>query len=72
MVYKYLRPEDGGVQHERMEEKLKKKSIRRLKVMLKLNVMPRIMVIRTLALQVLRYGSGIINWSLEELKKTRR
>jgi hypothetical protein len=34
--------------------------------------MPEIMVIGTFAAQVLRYRSGIINWRLEELKKTRR
>jgi hypothetical protein len=40
--------------------------------MLKVNVMQKIMVIGTFALQVLRYGSGIINWRLEQLKKRGR
>jgi hypothetical protein len=72
MVCKYLRTEDRDIKHERMKEKLKKKSTRSLRMVLKLNVMPRIMVIGTHVLQVLQYGSGIINWRLEELKKTGR
>jgi hypothetical protein len=57
-----------------MKERLKKEYTRRLRMILKseLNVKNKITAIGTLAVPVLRYSFGIINWRLEEIKKIDR
>jgi hypothetical protein len=70
-TYKYLGIEESdGIQHQQMNERLKKEYTRRLKMILKseLNAKNKITAIGTLAVPVLRYSFGIINWRVEEIK----
>jgi hypothetical protein len=58
-TYKYLRTEESeGIQRQQMEEKLKKKYMKRLSMVLKseLNAKSKITAIGTLAVPVLRYS----------------
>jgi hypothetical protein len=57
-----------------MEGRLKKEYNRRLRIILKseLNAKNKITAIAALAVPVLRYSFGIINWRLEEIKKIDR
>jgi hypothetical protein len=57
-----------------MKERLKKENTRRLRIILKseLNAKNKITAIGALAIPVLRYSFGIINWRLEEIKKINR
>ena len=66
--------ESEGIQHQQMKERLKKEYSRRLKMILKseLNARNKITVIGALAVPVLRYNFGIINWRTEEIKKKNR
>ena len=71
-TYKYLGIEESeGIQHQQMKERLKQEYSRRLRMILKseLNARNKITAIRTLAVPVLRYSFGIINWRLEKIKK---
>ena len=68
-TYKYLDTEESeGIQHQQMKERLKK-YMRRLKAILKsqLNAKNKITLIVVLAVPVLRYSLGTINWKLEEI-----
>jgi len=60
------------MQHQQMKERLKKKYTRRLSMILKsdLNAKNKITAIGALAVPVLKYSLGIINWRLEEIRKT--
>ena len=71
-TYKYLEIEESeGIQHQQMKERLKKEYSRRLRIILKseLNARNKITAIGALAVPVLRYSFGIINWRIEEIKK---
>ena len=72
-TYKYRGTEESeGMQHQQMKERLKKKYTRRLSMILKsdLNAKNKITAIGALAVPVLKYSLGIINWRLEEIRKT--
>ena len=58
-------------QHQQMKERLKKEYSKRLRMILKseLNARNKITAIGALAVPVLRYSLGIINWRIEEIKK---
>jgi len=78
-TYKYLGIEEGeGIQHQQMKERLKQEYNRRLRMILKseLNARNEITAIGALAVPVLRYNFGIINWRTEDIKiidrKTRK
>jgi hypothetical protein len=71
-TYKYLGIEESeGIQHQQMKERLKQEYIKRLRLILKseLNARNKITAIGALAVPVLRYSFGIINWRIEEIKK---
>ena len=70
-TYKYLGMEEGeGVQHHQMKVKIKKKYKWQIKLVLKseLNTRNRIATINTLAVPVVLYSYGIINWKLNEIQ----
>jgi hypothetical protein len=74
-TYKYLGIEEcEGIQHQQMKERLNQEYNRRLRMVLKseLNARNKITAIRVLAVPVLRYSFGIINWRLEEIKQIDR
>ena len=54
-----------------MKERLKQEYSRRLRMILKseLNARNKITAIGALAVQVLRYSFGIVNWRIEKIKK---
>ena len=69
-TYKYLGIEESeGIQHQQMKERLKKENSRRLRMILKseLNARNKITEIGALAVPLLRYSFGIINWRIEEI-----
>ena len=70
-TYKYPGIEEGqGIQQLQMKERLKQEYSRRLRMILKseLNARNKITAIGALAVPVLRYSFGIINWRIEEIK----
>jgi hypothetical protein len=74
-TYKYLGNEESDdIQHQQMKERLMKEYTRRLRTILKseLNAKNKITAIGALAVPVLRYSFGIINWRSEEIKKINR
>jgi len=74
-VYKYLGIEESfDIQHKNEKEKLKKEYLRRLRLVLstELSTKNKIQAIGSLAVPVLRYSFGIINWHQEELQKLDR
>jgi len=74
-TYKYLGIEENeGIQHQKKKERLKREYNRRLRMILKseLNARNEITAIGALAVPVLRYKFGIINWRTEEIKKIDR
>jgi len=76
-TYKYLYlgiEESEGIKHQQIKERLKKEHSRRLRMTLKseLNAKKKITVIGALAVPVLRYTFGIINWRIEEIKKNKQ
>jgi len=71
-TYRYLGIEESeDTQHQQMKERLKQVYSRRLRMILKseLNVTNKITAIGALAVPVLRYSFGIINWGTEEIKR---
>ena len=71
-TYNYLGIEESeGIQHQQLKERLKKEYSRRLRMILKpeLNARNKITAIGAVAVPVLRYSFGIINWRIEEIKK---
>jgi len=71
-AYKYLGIEESfDIQQKNEKEKLKKEYLRRLRLVLgtELSAKNKIQAIGTLAIPVLRYSFGIINWHQEELQK---
>src|SRR5215469_15712677 len=74
-TFKYLGIEESeGIQHQQMKERLKQEYKRRLRMILKseLKARNKITAIRALAVPVLRYSFGIINWRIEEIKQIDR
>jgi hypothetical protein len=70
-AYKYLGIEESfDIQHKNEKEKLKKEYLRRLRLVMgtELSVKNKIQAIGSLAVPVLRYSFGIINWHQEELQ----
>ena len=70
-TYKYLEMEEGeGLQHHEMKGKIRKEYKRRVKLVLKseLNARNKIAAINTLAVPVIVYSYGIINWKLDEIQ----
>ena len=71
-TYKYLGTEEReGIRLQQMREILKKKYNRKLRMILKyeFNSRNKITAIGELAVPILRYSFGIINWRLEEMRK---
>ena len=71
-AYNYLGIEEiFYIQHKNEKEKLKKEYLRRLRLILgtELSAKNKIQAIGSLAVAVLRYSFGIINWHQEELQK---
>ena len=70
-TYKYLSMEEGeGVQHHQMKVKIKKEYKQWIKLVLnsELYARNRIAAIDTLAVPVVLYSYGIINWKLNEIQ----
>ena len=70
-TYKYLGMEEGeGVQHYKMKVKNRKEYKRRIKLVLKseLNARNKIAAISTLAVPVILYSYGVIDWELNEIQ----
>ena len=68
-TYKYFGIEESeGIQYQKMKEILKREYNRRLRMILKSELNAR-KKITALAVPVLRYSFGIINWRTEEIKK---
>jgi hypothetical protein len=70
-TYKYLGIEEAEDTHQQMKERFKQEYNRRLRMILKseLNARNKITAIGALAVPVIRYSFGIINWRSEEIKK---
>ena len=69
-TYKYLEMEEGeGAQHHKMKVKIRKEYKRRLKLVLKseLNARNKIVAMNTLAVPVILYSYGVIDWKLDEI-----
>ena len=70
-IYKYLGMVEGeGVQHHQMKVKIKKEYKQQIKLVLnsELNARNRIAAINILAVPVVLYGYGIIDWKLNEIQ----
>ena len=70
-TYKYLGMEEGeGEQHHRMKVKIRKEYKRRIKLVLKseLNARNKIAAINTLAVPVILYSYGVIDWKLDAIQ----
>ena len=77
--YKYLGVEESSnTHHKHMREKLKKEYYRRLRMILstELSSPNKIMAINSLAIPVLSYSFGVVNWSKTDVqgidRKTRK
>jgi hypothetical protein len=74
-TYRYLGTEESeGIQHQQMKDRLKQEYNRRARMVLKseLNARNKITAVGALAVPILRYSFGIINWRLEEIKQIDR
>ena len=62
--------EGEGVQHHKMKVKIRKEYKRRIKLVLKseLNARNKIAAINTLAVPVILYSYGVIDWKLDEIQ----
>ena len=70
-TYKYLGMEEGeGVQHHKMKVNIRKEYKRRIKLVHKseLNARNRIAAINTLAVPVILYSYGVIDWKLDKIQ----
>ena len=70
-TYKYLGMEEGeGVQYHKMKVKIRKEYKRRIKLVLKseLNARNKIAAINTLAVPVILYSYGVIDWKLDKIQ----
>jgi hypothetical protein len=71
-AYKYLGVEENhNIEHRNEKEKLKKESVRRLTLILntELSAKNKMQATGSLAVPVLRYSFGIINWHQEEIQE---
>jgi hypothetical protein len=71
-TYKYTEiKESDGIQHQLMEEGLKKEYTRRLRMILKSELNAKNIITTNAALPVplFRYCFGVSNWRFEEIKK---
>ena len=69
-TYKYLGMEEGeGIQHHKMKVKIRKEYKRRINLVLKseMNARNKIAAINTLAVPVILYSHGVIDWKLDEI-----
>ena len=74
-TYKYLGMEEGeGVQHHKMKVKIRKEYKRRIKLVFKseMNARNKIAAINTLAVSVILYSYGVIDWKLDEIQDLER
>jgi predicted GNAT family acetyltransferase len=74
-TYRYLGIEESeGIQRQQMKDRLKQEYNRRVRMVLKseLDARNKITAIGALAVPILRYSFGIINWRLEEIKQIDR
>jgi hypothetical protein len=74
-AYKYLGVEENhNIEHKNEKEKLKKEYVRRLRLILdtELSAKYKMQAIGSLAVPVLRYSFGIMNWHQEEIQKLDR
>jgi hypothetical protein len=74
-VYKYLgAAENHNIEHKNEKEKLKKGYVRRLRLIFstELSAKNKMQATGSLAVPVLRYSFGIINWHQEEIQKLDR
>jgi hypothetical protein len=74
-TYKYLGIEESEcIQHQQMKDRLKQEYNSRVRMVLKseLNARNKITAVGALAVPVLRYSFGMINWRLEEIKQIYR
>ena len=74
-TYKYLGTEEvGGIKQEVMKEKIKKVYYQRVKQILKtqLNAKNKIIAINNLAIPVVSYSYGILEWLRSDLQKIDR
>jgi len=74
-TYTYLDTEESyDMQHKNGKEKLKKEYLRRFRLVFgtKLSAMNKIQATGSLAVTVLRYTFGFVNWHQEELQKLDR
>ena len=70
-TYMYLGLEEGeGVQHNKMKVRIRKEYKRRIKLVLKseLNARNKRAAINTLAVPVILYSYGVIDWKLDEIQ----
>jgi hypothetical protein len=69
-TYRYLGIEESESIHQQMKDRLKQEYNRRVRMVLKseLNAKNKITAIGSLAVPILRYSFGIINWRREEIK----
>jgi hypothetical protein len=70
-AYRYLGVEEShNIEHKKERDRLKKEYIRRLKLILstELSEKNKMKAIGSLAIPVLRYSFGIINWHQEEMQ----
>ena len=70
-TYKYLGMEEGeGVQHHKMKVKVMKEYKRTIKLLLtsEMNARNKIATINTLAVPVIHYSYGVIDWKLDEIQ----
>ena len=71
-VHKYLGvDESDGIQQSKMKEKIRKEYYRRVRSILRteLNGRNKMEAINSLAVPVVQYSFGIIDWQISELKK---
>ena len=70
-TYMYLGMEEGErVQHHKMKVKIRKEYKRKIKLVLKseLNARNKIAAINTIAVPVILYSYGVIDWKLDEIQ----
>ena len=71
----YLGIEEGDrIQHGKMKEKIRKECYRRISGVLRseLNAKNKLEAINTLAIPAVKYSSHVVNWNVEEIKRTER
>ena len=74
-TYKYLGMEEGEmVQHRKMKVRIRKEYKRRIKLVLKSELIAwnKIVTINTLAVPVILYSYGVIDWKLDEMQNLDR